>query len=60
MKKQRYYFLVTADEYELPMFIETSWTKLAKASHIPRSTLCLAWSRGTLVRKKYKIEVINA
>ena len=57
--KRRYYFLVTADEYELPMYVETSWRKLARASHIPVSTLCLAWSRKTIIRGKYKVELIN-
>ena len=57
--KRRYYFLVTADEYELPMYVETSWRKLARASHIPVSTLKLASVRGTIVRKKYKVEVVR-
>ena len=57
--KKRYYFLVTADEYELPMYVETSWRKLARASHIPLATLRLAWSRNSLIRGKYKVEVIN-
>ena len=57
--KRRYYFLVTADEYELPMYVETSWRKLSKASHIPVATLALAWSRSTIIRKKYKVEVVN-
>lgn len=57
--KKRYYFLVTADEYELPMYVETSWRKLARASHIPYETLRLSYARGYLVRKKYKVEVVN-
>ena len=59
MKKQRYYFLVTADEYELPMFVETSWARLARASHISSSTLRLAYARGCVVKKRYKVEVVN-
>lgn len=57
--KRRYYFLLTADEFELPVYIETSWNKLAKVSHISRSTLVNAWLRGSVIRGRYKIEVIN-
>lgn len=59
MKKQRYYFLVTADEFELPMFIETSWARLARASHISVSALKMAYARGNIVKKRYKVEVYN-
>lgn len=59
MKKQRYYFLVTADKYELPVYIETSWAKLALASHISVSALKMAYARGYIVKKRYKVEVYN-
>lgn len=57
---KRYYFLVTADEYELPMYVETSWSKLSLASHISLSTLKMAYARGTIIRNRYKVEVITA
>lgn len=56
---KRYYFLVTADEYELPVYIETSWRKLSRASHIPVETLRLGYIRGHIIRKKYKVEVVK-
>ena len=56
---RKYYFLVTADEYELPVYIETSWAKLSRACHIPEETLRLGYARGSVVRGKYKVEVIN-
>lgn len=56
---KRYYFLVTADEYELPVYIETSWRKLSRASGISYATLALAYARGSVIKKKYKVEVIN-
>lgn len=56
---KRLYILVTADEFELPVYIETSWQKLAKASHISRSTLSLAWARGTVIKKYYRVKVIK-
>lgn len=59
MKKQRYYFLVTADEFELPVYIETSWSRLARASHIPVSALKTSYRRGSAVKKRFKIEVYD-
>ena len=56
---KRLYLLVTADEFELPVYIETSWRKLAKNSHIPLSTLKLAYVRGSIVRKRYKIQIVE-
>lgn len=57
---KKYYFLVTADEYELPVYIETSWNKLSAVSHVPLSTLKMAYARGTIIRKRYKVEVVTA
>lgn len=57
---KKYYFLVTADEYELPVYIETSWRKLSRASHVPVSTLKLANVRNSVIRHKYRVEVVNA
>ena len=57
---KRYYFLVTADEYELPVCIETSWKKLSMASHISLSTLKMSYVRGTIIKNRYKVEVVTA
>ena len=56
---KRYYFLVTADEYELPVYIEISWRKLSLASHIAESSLRYAYVNGTVIKNKFKVEVIN-
>lgn len=56
---KRYYFLVTADEFELPVFVENSWTALARASGIHRNTLRNAFKEGRILFGKYKIEVWN-
>ena len=55
---KRYYFLVTADEYELPVYVETSWKKLSMASHISLSTLKMSYARGTIIKNRYKVEVV--
>ena len=55
----KYYFLVTADKYELPVYIETSWRKLSRVSHIPTSTLKLANARKSVIRHRYRVEVVN-
>ena len=56
----KYYFLVTADEYELPVYIETSWRRLSLASGVSLSTLYMAFARGTVIKNRYKVEVVNS
>ncbi len=58
-KPNKLYFLVTADEFELPVYIETSWRKLSEVSHISVPTLVRSASRGILIKKRYRVEIIN-
>ena len=55
----KYYFLVTADEYELPVYIETSWRRLSRASHIAESSLRYAYCNNLVTKKKFKVEVVK-
>lgn len=52
-------FLVTADAYELPVYIARTWGELSKLSGISKSTLYLSYVRGKVIRKKYRVEVYN-
>lgn len=56
----KYYFLVTADKYELPVYIETSWRRLSLVSGVSLSTLYMAFARGTVIKNRYKVEVVNS
>ena len=52
------YGLFTADEYELPVMYADTLQGLSIRTKIPRSTLCLAMLRGSVVYGRYKVEKI--
>ena len=52
-------FLVTADQYELPVYVADSWGELARVTGISKSALFMAYKENRTLFKKYKIEVYN-
>ena len=56
---KKLYFLVTADEYELPVCIEESWSALSRATGIHRNTLWKSYHYNKVIFEKYKVEVVN-
>lgn len=56
--KRPLYLLVTADEFELIAHMGSTWRELSEQSGIDHVTLYNAYHRGSVIKNKYKVEII--